>query len=197
MSLSCAFALVLALDASRSVDEDEWKIQVEGHAGAVLSHDFLNVVEKDGGAVAVITFDNEARTEIGWTVLRTRQDAVKLAQGLSAIPQPMGTWTSISDAMRLGMDLMESAPCGENRAIDISTDGINNHGERTEGQRDRAYAQGVKVNVLAIGLSEKDVKVNQDTVVTPGGFLIESQDWEDFARAIRRKITLEVAGVDR
>jgi uncharacterized protein YbjQ (UPF0145 family) len=55
-----------------------------------------------------------------------------------------------------------------------------------------AEARGVRINALGVG-SDSAVAWLRENAATAGGFVMQASDWHDVARALRGKITLELA----
>lgn len=196
MSVSaCAVALVLLLDASGSIDGPSWDTQTGATADALVSGPVLRAVEAGGGvAVVAVGFSDEPDLMLPWSVLRGREDAEAFAAALRSAPRPPGAYTDIAGAIDAGLVALGQAPCAPERSvIDLSTDGKANPWMPAASEaRDRAHAAGVTVNAIGVGGDEVPGWL-RDNAVTPGGFVVESAAWADYARGIRRKIASEVA----
>src|SRR5690606_19482667 len=92
------------------------------------------------------------------------------------------------------------------RVIDLSGDGPNNHGRRVDTVRDETLAKGITINGLPIinqadrwnsryFLEDLDRYFEGCVIGGPGSFVVVAADFQDFARAIRQKLILEIAGV--
>ena len=89
------------------------------------------------------------------------------------------------------------------RVIDISGDGVNNNGPPAEEARDRAVADGITVNGLAIvnehptyGLLPRvslDQYYRESVIGGPGAFLVVAEELESFGVAVRRKLIWEIS----
>src|SRR5690606_29171154 len=101
--------------------------------------------------------------------------------------------------------LMSESPWeASRRVIDVSGDGDNNSGPPAEEARDRAIAEGISVNGLAIvndrlpfaysGPVPLEEYYRECVVGGPGAFVVEAKNFADFPRAIRRKLVREITG---
>jgi hypothetical protein len=85
------------------------------------------------------------------------------------------------------------------QVIDVSGDGVNNAGRRVEEVRDEVLAKGVTINALPIinDTTPQDLDKYFEGCVTggPASFVIQARGFIDFARAIRRKLILEISGL--
>jgi hypothetical protein len=188
----CAVALILLLDASGSVQAEDWRLQVEGHAVAFESEDVARITAREPVAVTAIAFSESTTTMVGWRMIRGGADAAGFAAELRAAPRGPAISTNIGGALMAGLRALGSAPCEPDQAVmDLVTDGDAASGP-TRQARIYAEAADVRINALGVG-SEHAVAWLREYAVTPGGFVMAASDWGDVARALRSKITLELA----
>lgn len=190
----CAAALVLLLDASASILPDEWRVQVEATAAGLEDAAVTRIVERGPGvAVKAIAFSDGAVTMVGWRHLRTASDAARFADALRAAPRGPTMGTDIGAALGAALDALDEAPCAaEQEVIDLSTDG-EAAPDPVRDARDRAASRGARINALGVGAPEA-AEWLRENAVTPGGFALDAPDWGAYGAAIRRKLTLELAG---
>ena len=203
--------LVIATDVSRSIDHQEALLQREGVAAAFRNPAVIRAIGSGIlGRIGVAYIDYSSRAfnkvVIDWTVVHDRASAESFAARLLAAPLTFGRRTSISDAIELAQEMIESnALEGTRRAIDVSGDGPNNHGRLVSAVRDAAIARRIAINGLPIVnergafnsrfyLPDLDKYYLGCVIGGPGAFLVVANSFEDFARAIRRKLILEIAG---
>src|ERR1035438_8617798 len=127
--------LVLAVDASGSVDDDRFELQKQGYAKAFLNPRVLNAIKNGNeGAIAVSMVQWTGPTlhviMVPWTVIRDQRSAQAAAALISATPrQIFGGGTSLSGAIDFSVLMLNASPYrGERKVIDISGDGSNNLG---------------------------------------------------------------------
>lgn len=189
----CALALVLLLDASRSIQPDQWLLQTGGHADAFEAPAIHHAIERGPGiAVTAIAFGMGSRQLIDWRVIQSAAEARSFAASLRRADQGDDTGTDIGQALMAGLRALGRAPCQpDEEVLDLVTDGI---APVEPVLRARAYAevQGVKINAIGVGDPGAAEWLRQHAV-TPGGFSIQVEDWAAFGPAIRGKITMEVA----
>jgi hypothetical protein len=148
--------LVLAVDVSRSIDEDEARLQREGYRTAVSDAVVVRAIQGGMiGAVGLCYIEwagiEYQRIVIPWTRIGGQRDADQWAATLAEAPRASLSWTSISGALRAGRAALAEAPFeGTRRVIDVSGDGVNNSGPPAEMERDRLVAEGVTINGLPI-----------------------------------------------
>ena len=204
--------LVLAVDVSRSVDEDEARLQREGYRNAVS--DPLVVEAVRGGMIGAIGVAyvewagaEYQRLVLPWTRIASPADAFAWATRLDEAPRASLSWTSISGALDFSHRVLAEAPFeGTRRVIDVSGDGVNNSGGAVEAARDRLLADGVTINGLPI-MNDRptfgrlppvplDEYFRESVVGGPGSFVIPAEDFQTFGQAVKRKLIREIAGTD-
>jgi hypothetical protein len=201
--------LVLAVDVSRSIDEDEARLQREGYRTAMS--DPAVVAAMTGGllgAIAIAYVEWAAYTVqelvVPWTRIATEANAQAWSDRLERSPRQSRNWTSLSGALRFSRQVLAQCPWeGTRRVIDVSGDGVNNNGPPAEEERDRLVSEGVTINGLPIVNDRPNFGVRpgqelepyyRDSVIGgPGAFLIVAEDFSSFGAAIRRKLIQEIA----
>ncbi len=211
--LVCAAMLALVIDVSRSIDPDEYQLQMQGTANVFLTERLQNAIDPDRPmAVSVIIFSDRAVVSVPWTLLRTRSDSIGFSARVRAIENPQWLYTNALHGLGIALDQFESnaAPCESDiKVIDISADGLNN-GAQIRPQDtiprivQRAQEMDIRINALPILPTEQTASpyesadqiynyYNDNFVAPTGGFTIRAHGFEDFARAIFNKITTEIA----
>ncbi len=195
-------ALVLAVDCSRSVDDSEFRMQMDGIAAAMRQPTLAQAVENAAGGIAVTLIQwSGARTHvqaIPWVALRRARDVARLADRIAATGRvAVPGSTAIGDALAFALHLLETGPFrGRRRIIDLSGDGMSNQGEWPEFVRPKLLAAGVTVNALAILDQEPalDRYFEERIVGGPGAFVVRAAGFAAFTDAMTRKLAREIAG---
>lgn len=203
--------LVLAVDASRSIDGYEYGLQREGYAKALTHPDVIRAITSGFlRRIAVVYFEwsgeAEQATLIGWSVIDGPGAAKAFAQSLTSLPRRYADGTGIGPAIDYAAGLFTGNGIeGTRRVIDVSGDGPNNRGRPTREARDDAVAKGITINGLAIFNDRPsrppwpeepvDVHYRDHVIGGPGAFMITVDDFKGFAEGIRKKLILEIAGV--
>jgi hypothetical protein len=208
-------ALVLAADVSRSIDDDEFKLQRQGYAAAVTDQRVLSAIAAGQyGAIAICFVEwsgpDEQQVVADWTVIRDGESAASFATTLIDAPRSFVGRTSISAAVDFSRAYFtKSGVTYERRVIDVSGDGTNNSGRPLLDARDEAVAAGITINGLAIinqkpnpgyfahtqppeGLPEY---YRQNVTGGPGSFLLVVQDFSTFGEAMTQKLISEIAAI--
>ena len=200
--------LVLATDVSRSIDDDELRLEREGTAEAFLDPDVIKAIQSGSlGRIAVAAFDfsspQDNRVTMEWHIIHDRASAVALAETIRDTPRTPGRRTSISGALELGSLLIESSEqdiVATRKVIDVSGDGPNNDGAVMTQAHDKVIAQGIVVN----GLPVMDDNANgyfpaldkYYAACVAGGrgsFVVAVHNYKDFSAAMRHKLILEIS----
>jgi hypothetical protein len=202
-------ALVIATDVSYSVDENEARFQREGAIAAFRNADVVKAIQSGSlGRIAVTYLDFSSyqsnRVLVGWSIISDKASADAFADALTAKPRTLGVQTSISSGLELAERLLETSGIeASKRVIDVSGDGPNNEGHLVEKVRDEIVAKGIVINGLPImtPADQFDVYYLPDldkyyagcVIGGPGSFIQIAHGFEDLARALRRKLILEIS----
>ena len=193
--------LVLAIDCSYSVDAREFELQKIGLAQAFRNPAVLAAIQAGKHktiAVSVVEWSKPGVQEVvvPWTLVRDGAGAEALAARIEAVPRLTAEGaTSISSMIRFGIAYLAANPIsGARRVIDISADGRNNAGQKIAAAGALARAYGVTINGLAIlnEIPTLHFYFEQQVISGPDAFVMEANDYEDYAVAILRKLIREI-----
>lgn len=203
--------LVLAVDASGSIDEDELLLQRQGYADAFAHPRVQNAIRSGyHRRIAVMFLEWAAvgceRVVVDWTPLGDAASAQAFGKAMMDAPHrscPGGN--AIGDAIAFSAASMASnAFVGERQVIDMSSDGPNTVGRRAEAARDAAVAQGIVINGLALTSPSRSwygpglVQHYKTAIIGgPGAFVIEAEKGEAFADAVLAKLIREISSLPR
>ena len=195
-------ALVLAVDASGSVDQSRFDLQKEGYAAAFRSRQVLEAIRSgptQAIAVTMVQWTGPALQiqVVPWMRIGDPASAAAFADAIVAAPRQLfGGGTSISGAIDYAMTLWGKSPYKtQRRVIDISGDGANNRGRPATEARDEAVRAGVGINGLPILSLDRELNLyyQANVIGGPGAFVVAAQNYDTFAFAIRRKLVLEIS----
>jgi hypothetical protein len=196
-------ALVLTIDCSYSIDEQEFALQTRGLAQAFLDPAVVVAIRagrRQAIAVSIVQWSS-ARSQVlvlPWTLVTDAASAAAVAETLLAAPRlTQDGGTSISAMIDVGVALLRESPVqAPRRVVDISGDGRNNNGRDVRQARDAAAAAGVTVNGLAILTEVPTLKYYFEQYVIGGSdaFALSADSYADYADAIRRKLLREIGG---
>jgi hypothetical protein len=198
--------LVLAVDASGSVDQHRFELQKRGYVAAFRHARVLQAIRSGPNQAIAVTMAQWTGPTmqvhvVGWMLIGDDESAAAFASAIERAPRQLfGGGTSISGAIDYAMTLFPKSPFrAPRRVIDISGDGSNNRGRPVTLARDEAVADGVGINGLPILALEPDLdRYYQDSVIGgPGAFVVAAKDYETFGEAILKKLITEIAADDR
>ena len=193
----------MALDVSRSVDRDEYKLMRGGIGNAFLDDDIIELISwLPGGIMVTVTQwggSGQQRQAIGWHHLSGPESVVNFVSELIEIDR--GYWmadTSVSEAL-LHAELMLQNPnvsC-RRQVIDVSGDGISNAGPEVLPISLAVEARGITVNGLVVAGAKPDPVIYFATQVIggPNAFVEIADSYADYARAMKRKLLREMTPV--
>jgi hypothetical protein len=208
--------LVLAADVSRSVDDDEFKLQRQGYGMAFRDPRVMRAIRSGQfGKIAVAYVEwsgPESMAVIAdWTVVGDDESAAAFSEAIMAPQRPFANRTAIGAAIDFARaQFMRSGHDSQRRIIDVSGDGTNTNGREPAPARDEAIADGITINGLVI-LSPEPMPWNPHHTHPPGGlenyyrenvaggpgtFVLVVEDFTSFAYAVVNKLIREIAAVD-
>lgn len=200
--------LVLAVDASGSIDPDEFRLQREGYAEALAFPAMLAAIAgRPHGAIGVAMVEwgapGAAETVVDWHRVADPGSARVLAAAVLAAPRSRQSYNAIGDALDHCAGLLLAAPfTATEHVIDLSGDGPDLRSLRPAATaRDAAVAAGVTINALAVAAAGQVTRFGEPLVETyrreviggPGAFVVAADDRRDLARALRAKLVREIA----
>jgi hypothetical protein len=195
--------LVLAIDATSSVNEQRFELQKRGYAAAFRNPQVIKAIMSGAEqSIAVTMFQwNGPFTQVQvvpWMMVKDAASAHAFADAIAHSQRELfgGTGTSISGAIEYGVTILSQSPYkSQRRTIDISGDGFDNTGRPITPARDEAVRAGVGINGLPIIAWEPrlDQYYYNYVIGGPGAFMIPAANYESFAEAIVKKLILEIA----
>ena len=195
-ALACELALVLSIDVSNSVDRREYKYQKDGLAAALLDIDVMHVLTRDHVSLTVVQWSgpDEQVAALPWQRMESMEDVLLFAEQVQDMDRAfLYSKTAVGDALAFAATLFDQVPECSRRVIDVSGDGMSNSGIDVAQQSALAATQSIEINAVAIGTFNSQVAAYfREFVITPGGFVLTSRNFEDYPRAIRAKLLREL-----
>ena len=194
--------LVLAVDASGSVNQTRFDLQKQGYVAAFRHPQVLNAILSGATQSIAVTMTQWTGPTlqvqvVPWTLIKSQATAHAFATAIDAAPRQLFSGgTSISGAIDHSLLLLASAPFkGFRRTIDVSGDGSNNRGRLVTLARDDAVKAGVVINGLPILSLEPylDKYYFEQVIGGPGSFMIPAESYDTFAAAVLKKLIREIA----
>ncbi|MEM9923203.1 MAG: Calx-beta domain-containing protein [Cyanobacteria bacterium P01_D01_bin.50] len=205
--------LSLLVDISESIDNQEYKTQIEGYIAAFNNENLFNNFIDQGieGQVAVNLVvwagEDQIQEVVGWTLIdsvETSKDFA-IAIGDALLPEnggsrPFDGATAPGDAIDFAVPLFSSNVYdGRRWKIDLSADGKQNDGINSATARDEALAEGVhSINAIVVSDDESVVDFYRDNVIGgSGAFVSQINDFTEFEEGIYEKLTTELTPLPR
>jgi hypothetical protein len=203
--------LVLLADASGSIDDAEIRFQRQGYAAAITHSDVLAAIAQGYDQRIALTYVewgavNSQEVVVPWTIVDGPDSAAAFAQALLAEPRRAFGRNAIGNAIAVGQTLIETNDiAGTRKVIDVSADSANNWGGISIPEaRQTALGADIVINGLAIlclrcsgrpNAYDLETAFAETIIGGPGSFVIRADGDERFAEAVRKKLILEIAGI--
>jgi hypothetical protein len=196
--------LVFAVDASGSVDDSEFRLQLQGIATALNDPEVIAAIAAGQcGAIAVnLLVWGEARypkDESGWFAIRSAADADAFARLVAGYPRTQVGGTGLGDGIAKSVtSITDNGFTAPRMVVDVSGDGPEtpprDHTVLLPQARMMANYHGITINGLAILNEAPDLDdyYRSQMIVGQGSFVEVARDYVDFARAMKRKLLREV-----
>jgi len=197
---ACRVALTLGLDVSSSVDAREYALQLEGLASAFEDGSVRRArFQGPGASVALQVFEWSGRGQqaliADWAEIRGPGDLDRLASALRGHARGFSNGTTgLGAALEFARGQIGRAPaCGLSK-IDISGDGESNDGIPPQALYATQDFGEITVNGLAIESDDDGLGRYYRFFVMrgEGAFVEVAESFEDYGRAIRRKLIREL-----
>ena len=159
-------ALIVAVDVSNSVDEQRYRLQMEGIAQALEDPDVIQAIvggARGGILFSMVTWADRPTFTLPWIYISNAAEARAAAERVRTLPRQGGEFTCMSRMMRFVSDkIAPQIPAEAAKVVlDISGDGRDNCNEEEpiDAVRDELVKYGVTVNGLPIleGAAEEAV----------------------------------------
>ena len=185
-----------------SVDEREYLLQRNGLAAALIAPEVVEAFLVSPEPVAIAAYEWSGRYNqhlvLDWSLIGSAEDLLTASRRVAQASRSQDEFpTAMGYALGHAAQLFRSAPSCLARTVDVSADGESNHGFRPRLAYKHFPLDGVTVNGLAIGesvgLDNLVVYFRNEVLKGPGAFVETARDYDDFERAMRRKLEREVA----
>ena len=196
---ACALELILAVDVSGSIDGQEWRLQSGGLASAFEDPAVAEAIERmEGGLLVTYTQwsgTSRQKQAVPWYHVTDAASARAFAEQIRGTERLWRNFsTAVGDALAHARAVSSTAPqrC-RRRVIDMSGDGVSNEGRHPIGTSRAMAAEGYQINALVIrGAIPDPVPHYENVIGGPGAFIEIADGFEDYPRAIRRKLLREL-----
>jgi hypothetical protein len=193
--------LVLAMDVSRSVDAQEFRLIRHGTAEAFRNPEIIELIGwLKGGILATVTQwsgPDQQRQVLGWQHLTDAASLARFADQIDAMTRVFRyELTAPGEALLHAESLGATAPLTcRRRVIDIAGDGIRNSGQETGAAADLIESRGLTINGLVVRGDTPDPLEFYHAEIKRGplSFVEISDGYEDFPKAMFHKLLRELS----
>ena len=203
--------IVLAVDASGSIDRVELQMQLDGIAAAFRDKAVLRAImsgQYRKVSAALLVWSDAAYRKIPskWHIIDDPASAdifahevETFAKDFGGVFSVVGGGTGIGDALAYALKMIKrNNSNGVRQVVDISGDGIetppwSKGAVELPEAREMAMKQGVNVNGLAIlnEVPDLDEWYRRNVIVGQGSFVLTARKIDDYGKAIRKKLLRE------
>lgn len=188
---------MLAVDVSGSVDQAEYRIQMDGLAAGLLDSSVSAALINGQSKLALMQWTGSSRQQvvIDWTTITDDTDLLAFTNEVTATPRLWRNFsTAIGEALALSLSYFAQVPECERHVIDVSGDGPSNEGRSPQTVWPDLLAAGVTVNALAIEASLPGLTdYFESSVITgTGAFAATANTYDDYPDEIARKLLREL-----
>ena len=195
--------LLLAVDTSASINDYEFRIQMDGYAAAFRHPEIHRAIASAGDqgiAVAMVQWAGGGKPvlAVDWMLLRDAASARVFADLIAATPRHYnGDLTAIGDAIKFSVAQIAGNSFEASRqTIDVSADGRSNEGSLPGPARDRAVASGMTVNGLVVmRRAALDLYFRRYVIGGPSAFIERVDRFNQVPEAVLRKLIREIMGL--
>jgi hypothetical protein len=196
--------LVFAADASGSVNDDEYTLQLIGIARAFRDPVVRKAIRSGPAKSIAVNLLVWAEPQVpkdmtGWFIIASDEDAERFASAVEHFPRRQTGSTAIGEGIAAALRSIEAnGITGAREVVDVSGDGRESVAREftvlVDQARIMAMARGVVINGLAIQNEVSDLAdyYRRNVQAGPESFVMAAKDYEDFAEAMRRKLLREL-----
>lgn len=210
---ACRQALVLGLDVSGSVDAAEYRLQIDGLAGALQSdpvREVLLATPESPVRIAVFEWSGPDSQRILLPFATITDEAAlegAAARIVATERVAVSPTTAIGSALQTGFDLLATQPDCLARTLDISGDGQSNTGPRPQTVAAPDWPRPAIVNALVVAtpdpngdarhgeIKELSSYFSAYVIRGPGAFVETALGFEDYQAAMTRKLLRELTSL--
>ena len=200
----CRLALVLALDVSSSVDAAEDTLQRGGVVAALTAPEVVEAFFATDQPVALAVYEWSGRYNqevvLDWTLIDSPLALVQAAEVVANSKRSHNDFpTAMGYALGFGAGLFARAPRCAQHTLDMAGDGQNNEGFGPKAAYREFGFGNITVNGLVVNGADFEGEVGLiayyrgEVLHGPGAFLEIANGFDDYERAMRRKLERELS----
>jgi Protein of unknown function (DUF1194) len=182
-------ALIVSVDVSQSVDDERYKLQMEGIAQALEDPEVVAAITagaKGGILFSMVAWADQADLVLDWRRISSQSEAAEVAGLVRGLPKKGGEFTCLARMLRsVAVKVVPNIPMPAARVVvDVSGDGIDNCSNKDDihAERDAVLAAGATINGLPIIVTGENTVVGSGAYRAPGFGLQELSSQPDLER---------------
>lgn len=211
LQAECRQALAIGLDVSGSVDSTEYRMQLDGLAGALQNAEVrAALLAMPSAPVALAVYEwsgpNDQHLIVDWTMLRNQIDLDHVTVRLIKTSRAKATIsTAIGSSMLFGAGLLMRQPECWSHTLDLSGDGTNNYGPRPRDVKLHKTLARITINALVIGAGDASTAgaelkqltdfYESEVISGPAAFAEQANGFSNFQATMVRKLLRELQGL--
>ena len=193
----CSVALALTVDVSGSINEREYRLQMDGLAAALRDRAVADALVSSEAALMLVQWSGASRQEVSvpWQRMRSLEDVEAFAEQAEQTPRAWAVYsTGIGNALLFASAQFGEVEDCEHRVIDVSGDGYSNEGSNPLEISQMLALQGFQINGLAIEGDEFELTeyFKHNVVAGEAAFVFTAETYADYPRTIWRKLLSEL-----
>ncbi|MEP3052636.1 DUF1194 domain-containing protein [Ascidiaceihabitans sp.] len=203
-AFACRLALLLAVDVSSSVDAAEDQLQRGGIVSALIAPEVQNAFFASDVPVALGIYEWSGRYNqevlLDWVIIDTPSDLLAAAETVADSKRSHNDFpTAMGHALGFGAKMLARAPQCDTKTLDMAGDGQNNEGFGPQAAYREFPFDDVTVNGLVVNGADFEAETGLiafyegQVMHGPGAFIVVAQGFDDYARAMQRKLVRELS----
>lgn len=199
----CRQALALGLDVSGSVDAREYRLQLDGVAGALDDPAVrAAILSAPEAPVSLLVYEwsgpTDQRVIAPWRSIRDAAALQELIDGLRQVERAAASpGTALGVAVAAGAAYLAQRPACLKHTLDISGDGISNLGPRPRDVKRQLAGRDLTVNALVVEAAGEDSTLTgyfmAEVITGPGAFALPAAGFDAYQSAMTTKLLRELA----
>lgn len=202
-AVECRLALALAIDVSSSVDAAEDQLQRSGVVAALTAPEVQAAFFAADLPVALAVYEWSGRYNqemiLEWQMIDSQSALLAAAEAVAASTRSHNDFpTAMGYALGYGAELLARSPDCLRKTLDMAGDGQSNEGFPPASAYREFPFQGVTVNGLVVNAADFEGEVGLiafyrgEVIRGPGAFVIIADGFDDYERAMTRKLEREL-----
>jgi len=195
---ACDLALAFAVDVSGSIDQKDFRIQMQGLADGLRDGVVSEALVKSNARVMLVQWTGSTRqvVNIPWVQITSFSDVEILARRIENTERSWRNYsTAIGEALAFVAKRFDQVPGCKRNVVDMSGDGVSNEGIEPVEAKPELHARTITVNALVIEESDPGLTAYfwENVISGDGAFVVTANGFEDYPAKMRQKLLREIS----